>query len=73
MHTQPTFSVSFSALALAIAAGLSAPVRAEIVLSQYVEGSSYNKAIEIANTGDASVSLDGYSLAMSTNGSGSWD
>ncbi|MBL4261563.1 ExeM/NucH family extracellular endonuclease [Vibrio fluvialis] len=73
MHTQPTFSVSFSALALAIAAGLSAPARAEIVLSQYVEGSSYNKAIEIANTGDASVSLDGYSLAMSTNGSGSWD
>jgi predicted extracellular nuclease len=48
------------------------PASAAVVLSQYVEGSSYNKAIEIANTGDESVTLDDYTLAKSTNGSGTW-
>lgn len=62
-----------SFLALAIGSTLSVPVMADVVLSQYVEGSSFNKAIEIANTSDNSVSLDGYVLAMSTNGGGSWD
>ncbi|MGD8172441.1 ExeM/NucH family extracellular endonuclease [Vibrio sp. TRT 21S02] len=58
-------------LALAIGATLAAPAMADVVISQYVEGGSYNKAIEIANTGDKAVSLDGYDLVKSANG-GNW-
>ncbi|MDC5808677.1 ExeM/NucH family extracellular endonuclease [Vibrio europaeus] len=59
-------------LAAVVAGALSSPAMADIIISQYVEGGSNNKAIEIANTGDASVSLDGYELAKSTNGNGEW-
>ena len=55
-----------SLLALTIASALSANANAEIILSQYVEGGSYNKAVEIANTGDAAVTLTGYELAKSS-------
>jgi endonuclease I len=44
----------------------------DLFISEYVEGSSYNKGIEIANLTGASVSLSGYSLRKQTNGSGSW-
>lgn len=50
-------------LAAVVASALSAPAMADIVISQYVEGSSNNKAIEIANTGDSAVTLDGYELS----------
>ncbi len=50
-----------------------APSYADLLISQYVEGSNFNKAIEIANTSDQTVSLNGYQLAMSNNGSGTWD
>ncbi|KJY84292.1 nuclease [Vibrio galatheae] len=59
-------------LAAVVAGALSSPAMADIIISQYVEGGSNNKAIEIANTGDTSVSLDGYTLAKSTNGGGEW-
>lgn len=62
-----------SVLALAIGGLLSGGAQADIFISQYVEGGSYNKAIEIANTGDVEVSLDGYKLAKSKDGSGSWE
>lgn len=61
-----------SILALTIASALSANANAEIIISQYVEGGSYNKAVEIANTGDATVTLTGYELAKSSNGGGTW-
>ncbi|MGR5235052.1 ExeM/NucH family extracellular endonuclease [Vibrio rotiferianus] len=61
-----------SLLALTIASALSANANAEIIISQYVEGGSYNKAVEIANTGDAAVTLTGYELAKSSNGDGAW-
>ncbi|WP_050910992.1 ExeM/NucH family extracellular endonuclease [Vibrio campbellii] len=61
-----------SLLALTIASALSANANAEIILSQYIEGGSYNKAVEIANTGDAAVTLTGYELAKSSNGGGTW-
>lgn len=60
-------------LALAISSILAGGASAEIFLSQYVEGGGYNKAIEIANSGDSEVSLAGYHLAKSPNGNGSWD
>ncbi|KAA8598348.1 MULTISPECIES: ExeM/NucH family extracellular endonuclease [Vibrio] len=61
-----------SLLALTIASTLSANANAEIIISQYVEGGSYNKAVEIANIGDTAVTLTGYELAKSSNGDGSW-
>nr|WP_096994810.1 ExeM/NucH family extracellular endonuclease [Vibrio thalassae] len=59
-------------LALAITSALAGGANAEIFLSQYVEGSGYNKAVEIANSGDLDVQLLGYQLAKSPNGDGSW-
>ncbi|MCF7455354.1 ExeM/NucH family extracellular endonuclease [Vibrio sp. A1-1] len=61
-----------SILALTIASALSANANAEIIISQYVEGGAYNKAVEIANTGDTAMTLTGYELAKSSNGGGSW-
>jgi hypothetical protein len=44
----------------------------ELFISEYVEGSSYNKAIEIANFTGQSVNLSSYSIFKQANGSGSW-
>lgn len=44
----------------------------ELLISEYVEGSSFNKAIEIANFTGSSVDLSAYSLKKQTNGAGSW-
>ncbi|MEH0760347.1 ExeM/NucH family extracellular endonuclease [Vibrio sp. 16] len=59
-------------LTLCIASALSGTASAEIVLSQYVEGGSFNKAVEIANTGTEAVTLTGYELVKSSNGGGTW-
>src|SRR5690606_7955678 len=40
----------------------------DLFISEYVEGSSNNKAIELYNGTGASVNLSGYSLALYTNG-----
>ncbi len=45
---------------------------AELFISEYVEGSSNNKAIEIANFTGESVNLSGYQLKKQTNGAGNW-
>lgn len=52
----------------------SAPVATgdPLFISEYVEGSSFNKAIEIANTTGASVNLSGYTLRRQANGAGAW-
>ncbi len=44
----------------------------DLFISEYIEGSSNNKAIEIANFTGASVDLSNYTLELSQNGSGSW-
>jgi len=56
-----------------IVCAFSYSVSAEIFISQYVEGSRYNKAVEIANTSADPVTLDGYILAKSINGNESWE
>ncbi|MDY8137248.1 endonuclease [Aquimarina sp. 2201CG5-10] len=43
-----------------------------LFISEYIEGSSNNKAIEIANFTGASVSLSDYELRLSSNGNASW-
>ncbi|MDP7591549.1 MAG: endonuclease [Litorilituus sp.] len=44
---------------------------ADVVITEYVEGGGYNKAIEITNLGTTNVELgaEGYTLSLYTNGS----
>jgi endonuclease I/chitodextrinase len=44
----------------------------ELLISEYIEGSSNNKAIEIANFTGNTINLSAYSLKKATNGSGSF-
>ncbi len=44
--------------------GLASAAQANILISEYVEGGGYNKAIELHNAGEVSESLDGYTLAL---------
>ncbi|NMB74738.1 MAG: hypothetical protein GYA21_06365 [Myxococcales bacterium] len=48
---------------------VSAPQAGGLIISEYVEGSSYNKAVEIANRGSSSASLAGCKLRAYLNGS----
>ena len=62
------FKAKITPLALVIAS-LSAPASANLIISEYVEGGGYNKAIEIYNTSSTAISLDGYTLNLYSNGS----
>lgn len=44
----------------------------ELFFSEYVEGSSNNKAIEIANVTSNPINLSGYSIKRNSNGGSSW-
>lgn len=44
----------------------------ELFISEYIEGSSFNKAIEIANFTGEDVDLSSYSLRKQDNGAGEW-
>lgn len=44
----------------------------DLFISEYIEGSSFNKGVEIANYTGAAVDLSDYSLFKQTNGSGAW-
>ena len=52
--------------------GGGAGVASDLFVSEYIEGGSFNKGLEIANYTGASVDLSDYSLFKQTNGSGSW-
>ncbi len=45
---------------------------ADLIISEYVDGSGLNCAIEIANYTGYAADLSNYSLRQQTNGSGSW-
>ena len=49
------------ALVLLLAAG---PAQATVIISQYIEGSGKNQAIEIWNTGSTDVDLTGWTLDL---------
>lgn len=57
-----------TAISLAVAGALSCAANADVIISEYVEGSSSNKAIELYNTGMAAVDLSDYKLAYYSNG-----
>lgn len=46
----------------------------ELFFSEYVEGSSFNKALEIVNLTGSSINLseEGYSIKKQSNGEGNW-
>ncbi|WP_163833243.1 ExeM/NucH family extracellular endonuclease [Spartinivicinus ruber] len=51
-----------------LGAYLSLPLSAEIIISEYSEGKSYNKAIELYNPSSQSINLANYKLTKYTNG-----
>lgn len=55
-------------LSAAIAMVLAPAVNAELFISEYVEGSSNNKALEIYNPTDSAINLAGYSVQVFANG-----
>ncbi|MDF3125514.1 ExeM/NucH family extracellular endonuclease [Rheinheimera sp. 1928-s] len=54
--------------AVAVALALSQQLQAELLISEYLEGSSNNKAIELVNLGSQSLDLSQYKLQMFFNG-----
>ncbi len=44
----------------------------ELFFSEYIEGSSNNKALEITNNTPNSISMAAYSIKKQTNGAGAW-
>lgn len=65
------FLVSLSAALLGLGM-VSADNYSDLIISEYVEGSSNNKAIEIYNGTGADVDLSAYSLMKQTNGAGEY-
>lgn len=57
-----------SLVALAVGLALSGQVQAQLLISEYLEGSSNNKAVELSNLGVTPVDLSQYRLALYANG-----
>lgn len=55
--------------ALVLGSVVATTTQAELIISEYIEGSSNNKAIEIYNPGNVSVNLSGWQLQTFFNGS----
>lgn len=63
-----------AALAVAATSWIAVPTASaaaanDLIISEYVEGSSFNKAIELYNGTDAAIDLSGYRLELYSNGS----
>ncbi len=65
-------STSSVAISVTTQDNTSGSVATELFFSEYIEGSSNNKALEVANYTGSSVNLSEYSIKKQTNGSGSW-
>lgn len=48
------------------------PGNADLFISEYVEGSSYNKYIEIYNPTNETIDLSAYAIDLNTDGGASW-
>jgi len=58
-------------LAVAITSLSALPAAADLYFSEYIEGSSNNKALEIYNSSASAINLSGYKVEMYFNGSNS--
>ena len=65
-------NTSNSSSALSVTTSSTTSTASDLYFSEYVEGSSNNKALEITNRTGASIALSSYSIKKQTNGSGSW-
>lgn len=65
-------NISSSSTSLNVTTNSSTPTVSDLYFSEYLEGSSNNKALEITNRTGASVNLAAYTIKRQTNGSGSW-
>ncbi|WP_435275529.1 endonuclease [Psychrobium sp. nBUS_13] len=61
-----TNKLQLSALALAL--GVSTAAQADLIITEYVEGGSNNKAVELTNRGSQALDLTGYVLNLHSNG-----
>jgi predicted extracellular nuclease len=48
---------------------LTSVTQADVIFSEYIEGSGYNKALELYNSGSESVDLSEYTIELYSNGS----
>ncbi|MDN4484118.1 ExeM/NucH family extracellular endonuclease [Demequina lignilytica] len=71
MHRRITATALLGAVAgsIIVATPATADTPTDLFLSEYVEGSSFNKAVEIYNGTGADVPLEGYALEVYFNGS----
>ena len=65
-------NISTSSSTINATTSTSTPSVTDLYFSEYLEGSSNNKALEIANATGASISLSIYSIKKQTNGAGAW-
>lgn len=65
-------NLSATSTTLNVTTSSSAPTVSDLYFSEYVEGSSNNKALEITNKTGVSINLSAYSIKKQTNGAGSW-
>ena len=66
------FILGSAFLCLGMAFAQESVTLSDLIISEYVEGSSYNKAIEIYNGTGADVDLSAYTLQTQRNGSGEY-
>lgn len=62
------YKFRLSLAAFAVANVLCAPAFANVLISEYIEGSSNNKALELVNLGDTAVDLSSYVVETYANG-----
>jgi endonuclease I len=63
---------SFTFVVVSAGGGGSGGAATDLIISEYIEGSSFNKGLEIANYTGSSIDLSNYSLLKQTNGAGNW-
>jgi endonuclease I len=68
----PTGNTSIASNPSTVNTGADNTVASDLYISEYIEGSSNNKALEIVNYTGAFVDLSSYTLKKQTNGAGSW-
>ena len=66
------FILAAALLGMGMASAQDTHTYSDLIVSEYVEGSSYNKAIEIYNGTGADVDLSAYTLQKQSNGAGEY-
>jgi hypothetical protein len=65
-------NISASSNILSVTTAANGATATDLLFSEYIEGSSNNKALEISNATGAAINLSIYSIKKQTNGAGAW-